>query len=438
MDPSDTVRRILARRWWVVFLCVLIGVGGALAVAAREGTWFTGSVRLVLDTPDPKNVNEATAIADLVRAIATSPERMQAALDAIGSGRDAVEVATRRVTVESMGSSGVLRLSVRDPDAAHAVELANALAAVVIKTRQDVSTGGVAAALAAIDRDINATERAKASADAAIASMSSRIAAAPNAADAATIRLALAEAQRDRESLAGKLDALWAERGHLTSSQAQRPKASIIQPAQPPAGPDPTRTTPAVALGILAGLLAGAGIAATIEIVRPVVAGADAVARAFGAPVLQEIRGSDRTGGLADAVERIRIGAAGAKVGTVVITPVGSSAATAALSAELEAMLTTKADEAAEDARSNGGGHTRGNPRDGIVRAGRFLPHGPRERDGVQGFVFVSPAVASRAAVDQAVTLASIARCPALGVVVYRPNRSRTARAVPAPPIEER
>jgi len=91
---------------------VLAGVLAAFVLHFDDQELFTAGARISLDTADPKSAAEAQAIADIARAIATSPGLVGQALARAGvndvSAADAGRFAEEDVHVRGLGSSNVM------------------------------------------------------------------------------------------------------------------------------------------------------------------------------------------------------------------------------------------------------------------------------------------------------------------------------------------
>jgi capsular polysaccharide biosynthesis protein len=120
MELRDAGRRIL---WHYKILLVMMCVGAvvALALAKRSDEAYVASTRLVVSTSADSAVD-----ADSVAAIATSVTQIKRVLAIVGIDRDPALVAAS-VSVRSIGTSGVVQLSVTDRDPSVAVKLASAI-----------------------------------------------------------------------------------------------------------------------------------------------------------------------------------------------------------------------------------------------------------------------------------------------------------------------
>src|SRR5436190_3445607 len=155
MELRDIGGRIFGGHSRLIVLLVVGGMVVALVLQATSGRTYTASTRLVLDTADTTSRTDSQAVADTAKALATSPTQVREALERVGADRNAVEVAKAHVTVTSLGTSGVLELSVSDRDRRVATELANALAQRVIEARVAFSNGRLQQVLADLQKKID-------------------------------------------------------------------------------------------------------------------------------------------------------------------------------------------------------------------------------------------------------------------------------------------
>ena len=221
MELNEAARRIFGTHLRLIAFWVLFGfLAAALLHAGNERT-YTATTRLVLDTPDAKDRSDSTAIADMAKAIATSPSEVRGALgDAHITTRDPVDVARHHVSVTALGSSAVLDLSVSDPNRRVAAAVSNTLAARVIQTRLKVSSGQLQQVLNDLDGQIATLNRRIGGLDAQIASLGLTNASARDA------------AQRERDILVQARGVLEAERVSLSCD-----RCPATQPGDHQSGP---------------------------------------------------------------------------------------------------------------------------------------------------------------------------------------------------------
>jgi capsular polysaccharide biosynthesis protein len=428
MEVHDVGRRIVGHYAWLIVL--LIVLGAVLAGLSRAGDkTYAASARIVLDAPDPSTRQESTAIADTVRAIATSPSQVRAALRSTGvANRDAVDVADHHVTVTGLGSSAVVTLTVSDRDRHVATDLANALASQVISTRTQVTNGGVPQELASLNKRIADTNQKISAVDATIDELNLDVAAARNPQQANDLRTRRDTASRRRDFLSQQRSVLESERISLLGTYALRPRPSIISRAAVPVAADSSGAVTYMVLGGLLGLVLGLGLAAVAEMVRPTVVGRDALARELDLALLGSLPsglgGDASDDDLAPTAARVRLAAEAAEIddiGLIAVTP-------------QEADLRPIADRLQ---RSGGfGSTTLGSREPSPVRIREISVASPAavEDVGETGLVVVSPDVVKKAAVADLGHLLRVTPLPVLGLITYRRARAlRRKRRVARP-----
>jgi capsular polysaccharide biosynthesis protein len=259
MDLTQVGRRIFMQHWRMILVCIAAALGALLLLETGRTSTYTAHTRLVLDTEDPTTRQEAAAIADTVKAIASSPEQVTIALKKASiEGRDPTDIAKHRVTVQSLGSSNLVDLSVSDRSAEGAAAIANALGTEVIRARLEVRQGDLRTILGDLDRRITRL-RARARREAAT---------------------------QVGGASAPQVSALESDRVQLLAQAGANPKPAIVSRATPPKHPDPSDLWVRVILALMLGLVSGIALAGLRETFRPTVLGGDAVAREFDAPLL--------------------------------------------------------------------------------------------------------------------------------------------------------
>jgi capsular polysaccharide biosynthesis protein len=266
MELSEAYQRIVKRHALLIGFLVVVGLLVPFVLHLSDPTLYLATSRLVLDTEDPANSEQSTAIADTARAIATSRIHVLAALKEAGVRRDPTIFAEENVSVDALGSSGILLLSVTDRLPKAAADVANVLAQETIDTRLETQ---VPQAVTELDARIrSASER--------IQSLNEQITQTPG--DPTLVQ--------QRDDLVRQKSGLEAQRFMLLEAELQHPSAAIIDAATPPEEPAPTSRNTDMALGALIGLMAGIASASVIEVLNPSVVGREAVVRVLGAPVL--------------------------------------------------------------------------------------------------------------------------------------------------------
>jgi uncharacterized protein involved in exopolysaccharide biosynthesis len=274
MEVGEAVQRILVQHWRLIVALVLAGLCVGLVLGVRGPQLYPASARVSLSSTDPQDAAMSQALADSGRAVVTSPSHVARALESVGASRDANAVAQQRVGLQAIGTSGVVELTVTDPDPYVAARLANALAQDLVTTRRDMAHGATqspAEQLANVQAEI-------AQIDSQIARVDAQLSAA-SPTDVPALAAVLSQLTSERTGLVQETLVLQGEQG---------PYATVIESAAPPSRPVSSQAPLLAALGGLLGLVLGIVCAAVIETLRPV-AGARAVARTVGAPLLGEL-----------------------------------------------------------------------------------------------------------------------------------------------------
>lgn len=282
-ELGDRLFRLHAK---LIIAVLLVGVLGGLAVHLRSTRQYQAGALFVMGAQDPQNAENAAVLADTARGIATGPQLVARAISQAGAVRSEKAVAAV-VNVQTMGSSGILQLSVTDNDPRVAVRLANALVGDVVSTRVGLIQNAVVSSLRNLRQQQAAT-------DAQIAKLSTRtdrlaahIAASQPPTSGQNPAIAQLNALQARlTSLQDLANQIAVQRNELAAQLG--PKTTVIDKALS-ATPVPGRELDDALLGAVLGLVAGIVIAASMEMLRPSLVGATAISRAIGAPLLGEM-----------------------------------------------------------------------------------------------------------------------------------------------------
>jgi capsular polysaccharide biosynthesis protein len=163
-ELGDRLFRLHARLIIGVFL---LGLLGGVAVYLTAKPQYQANTTLVMGAQDPQSAEEAAVLADTARGIATGPQLVTRVISTTGATRNEQEVAAA-INVQALGNSGVLTLSVTDPNRQVAVKLANGLTAGVVSTRVALIENGLASSLRGLAQQ-------EASTDAQIRKLNTRI-----------------------------------------------------------------------------------------------------------------------------------------------------------------------------------------------------------------------------------------------------------------------
>jgi len=279
MELNEAIRRVFVQHWRLIALTTVVCVAIATLLSVRHSATYTASTTFVLDAADPTSSAESAVIGDTAEAIATSPAQINAALTAANlTDRNLTQVANT-VTVAPLGASGVLKLSVRQDSPTAARALANALAARVISTRNEIDSARIKQVFASIDNRIAGVNKQILSENQAIADLNRQLSVNPTGETGANLQLKISSLSQTRDLTVQQKGVLQSEESSLLATNASRPQASFISRARQPAHADASAAIPDIALGALLGLVLGTGLAALIETLRPRFLGGDVLAR---------------------------------------------------------------------------------------------------------------------------------------------------------------
>jgi capsular polysaccharide biosynthesis protein len=414
LELGEVVGRIFGRHKKLIAALVLAGLLAGFAIHLDDAPRYSASARLVLDTSDPEDQAQSGVIADTTRAIASGPSLVREALARLGVRRDATELARRHVSVQALGSSGVMQLSVTDSDPEVAVALANAIAESVIKTRLQVTAGEAASVVRSLDQQITRLQQQ-------ISDLDARV-------DQAGGAAAGGQLVRRREALEQRMSQLESERASVETTRALRPKAAVLDAASPPAQQLPGRRLPDLVLGGLLGLLLGVGAAAMVESLRPTLVGRTAIARGTEAPVLAELVGPPQRRGhrhgwvaadVAEAAMHVELVAVAAGVQQVRLMALDRQVDLSNLVQILGDSLKTATVQQADMPTAR-------RRRPGARAALEPEALQPEGEGGRIGLVLVAPTVLKLADLDPVKDFLTISGWPLLGVIVYQSPRRKS------------
>ncbi len=427
--------RIFRRHRFLVVACLLLGVGGGLALHWSEQPRYLGQARVLVTTADPSSSAQASGIADSVRALATGTDLVRNAISTVGVTRDPAGVA-KSVDVHSLGTSGVVQLQVSDREPAVALALTRAIADLVVKQRTDTEGAALRASIGDLDSQIQSVRSQMKTVDAGLAAATAQSA----SVDPAVLDRASAERARliaQRTGLSDELTVLSSHRADLAAQLAEQPRASIVDYPSGPAAKAGSQRLPDAALGGLLGLVVGIACAALLETLRPSVMGRAAIARSLRAPVLAEINRSGRTWDAPDVLEaamHTQLAAAGANVSRVELLATSPRIDVAGLAAALAPELgSTAVGVVNVDSTGTGPQVNLGDP--ATVRGRRTLAQR-------RGLVLVVRDAVKLADLEPARDFLAISGWPLLGVIIAprggivavtrRPSATELSDEVPA------
>jgi uncharacterized protein involved in exopolysaccharide biosynthesis len=273
LELTEAFQRVIGRHLILIACVVALGVAVPLWSHTSDKPRYEAKTRVMVETADPRNAEEAAAIADAARGIVTTEGFVAKALEDARAERDASRFGQSQVKVRAVGASGVLELSVVDTDPEVAAGVANSLAQQLIESRQRASEGGVPTLIASLDEKIAAVTKTIADIEAKSATVD------PASALAGSLRLQHDRAVRDRSDLE-------VQRQQLLGQRAIQPSSSIIDRAERPTDRLPSGRIPDMVIGGLLGLALGVAGASVVEVLQPSLVGPEAISKVLGAPIL--------------------------------------------------------------------------------------------------------------------------------------------------------
>ncbi|MGZ4459268.1 MAG: hypothetical protein ACXVFY_12960 [Blastococcus sp.] len=273
MEVNEALVRVFRGHWRIFLACLLVPV---LVV----GTWvliappdYQSSARLQGGTILPSTDTEADALLNLIDGVATSPSVVNGVLRKTHLHRD-FKPTVANVNVARLGSSTVFDVTVTDAQPQAAERLAQALATSVVEYLNRVGsdrTTTLRQDLAKREQDLAAQRRATAT----------KLALATDAVSQANLSAELVGLDQQLNDL--QATARQVELGATPGSTSGA--AALISPAGP-AQPAPRHLAADLGLAAVAGLVLALLVVAAVEMLRPRLAGARALARDLDAPVL--------------------------------------------------------------------------------------------------------------------------------------------------------
>jgi len=418
VELSEVWSRIFGRHRVLVIAFVLLGLGGGLAVHWSDKPNYRASTRLLASSTDPSTSNEAVAIADTMRALATGPSLIRKALGSIGVNRDPAEVAGN-IDVRGLGSSGVVELQVSDRDPSVALRLTKAIGAAVVSQRVHDASNTTRHAISALRTQVKGFKRQIAHVDRELSAVNANA----GSIDPSVANRAIADREQllaQRTGLSEQLTVLTSKEADLTSLLAAPAPAAMIDPPAGPAELIKPQRFPDLLLGGLLGLILGVAAAGVLETIRPTVVGRAAIARSLQTAVLGELRRSGGHWNLDDVLEaasHIGLAAAGSAVKRVDLLSTSAHIDVPRLASAVGDELTHLSVEVATPATIVGlvvsGGDAAGPAR--TAHRGRPAPD--------RGLVLVVPEAVKQADLEPARDFIAISGWPLLGVIIaHRSN----------------
>lgn len=284
MELRELADRIFRLHAKLIIAFLLIGLAAGIALQLRQSSRYQANTQLVVGAADPNSAQTAAVLADTAHGIATGPVLVDRAISAAGVTRDEAAVAGA-VSVQTLGSSGIVMLSVTDPDPRVAVALANSLAAGVVSTRAALVHNGLASSIQGLNQQEASIRTQIKQVNTQIADLTAQLVNTPYLGQAPIVaRLTSLEARLT--SLQDQATQIAVQRNQLAAQQ--EPEPAVLDTASSAVSTGGRSLVDPV-LGALLGLVVGIAAAALWEMTRPSMVGAGAISRAIGTPLLGEM-----------------------------------------------------------------------------------------------------------------------------------------------------
>ena len=274
MEANEVMIRIVWRHKRLLVIMVLLPIAVLLPLRLAQPVNYAATADVQTQASAPSASTQVSSILSQVSAIATNPAVVQKAIDAAKVDRNAVDVAKHQISTTSLNSSGIVAVTVKDPERQVAARLSSALAAAVV--------AALNAPGSATSQQLQLLNLQETQLKAAQQSLQSQLNADEMAGMAATdpqVQAAITELAGVETQLAGTQTA----QQQILSNRNSNEDASVISE------PTVATTTSAsrnvvvdVALAGLLGLVVGLLIATIDELVRPTLADPEAGARELG------------------------------------------------------------------------------------------------------------------------------------------------------------
>jgi capsular polysaccharide biosynthesis protein len=425
VEANEALRRIVWRHRWLVLALPVLAVAVLVPLLLAQPTLHAATADVQAQSSVPDADTQVSGILARVSAVATSPQVVQDAITRSQVARDANDVARHHVSVASVGSSGLVSITVTDRDAAVAVSLAGALAGTVVDSLNVLAADASKQLTSLQDQQTTLLATHDELLNEIAAAQKAHLQVTDPGVQALITQLTAVESQlSDNASATQQL---------IAAASARADSAVVSTPSQTT---DASRPVAAyAALAALLGLLVALLVATVRELVRPTVAEPAAAARELGVVLLGTTRMSHRDIPTVDPDLVIHLALAADRIHarTLVLTGPLPEERLTALAGELSRCLADRDDQRVAEGRAvatmataSGSVPTLVGSSPGVrvrLSVTAVTDMGLRAQTDDPALVVVLPGFAPRTAVDAAVDLAATAGWPLLGVVAVRRRR---------------
>lgn len=275
MTIDEALHRVVRGHWLIILLTVVLSVGVAVALDARQPAVYAAVSRLQVGTAPASSNVQADAESDRVTGIATSPGVVEHALARAGvHDEDPVQFAQAHVQVQRVGVSPIMSIVVTDVRATRAATIDTSITNDVLDFANAGDRKPETNRLEALDSTIVSLGKSR---DALIAELA-------DAQPGERLRIQ-AQISAIQTTLADDLR----QRSDLIVAASGRSTAVLLDPVRVPTVTQSKGLAQTGVLAALLGLIGGLAIAAGWEAVRPTLRDRKAVSLALGVPVIGHV-----------------------------------------------------------------------------------------------------------------------------------------------------
>jgi non-specific protein-tyrosine kinase len=287
MVEQQELRRyfyVLLRWWWLILVCAALGGGAAYAVGARAAPRYAASATLLVHQAASGGTTEYTALLTSERLARTYSQMvvgrpvMEAVIGQLALHESPASLA-RRVEVELVRDTQLIRLRVEHTDPALAARIANAVAGAFVAESRALQQERYVESLANARAQIDEAARAVQEAQARIEAMGSP--ATPK--EQAELAQWQTELTVQRDTYAALVQSY--EQISVAAAQSAD-NVLLYEPAEVPRVPVGPNTMRNTALAAAVGAMIAVGVAFTIEYLDDTIKTPDDVRRALGLETL--------------------------------------------------------------------------------------------------------------------------------------------------------
>jgi capsular polysaccharide biosynthesis protein len=281
MTIDELFHRVVRGHWLLILTCIVVPVTAMLYLGGKQPVLYQAVGRLQFGSTLASSNVEADAASTRALGIVTSPGVVQQALAEAHLAADPTQFALDHVDVSRVGVSPVIEVSVTQENPGKAALIDKSLISQLLDFSNSAGWQTGIDQVKSLDAVVATLTKQR---DALIPLLR-------------TVTLTTPGRQLSLEAQIGGIQASLADvlqqRSNLLVAAASRPSTALLDPVRTPTVPMPRSTIPMSALAGLLGLIAGLGLAAGLETLRPRLRSSKAIVYTVGAPLIGHLRFHD-------------------------------------------------------------------------------------------------------------------------------------------------